>query len=130
METRGSFASLCVAYNKYGDDKITDTMNIPQMEAWFGEEEAQAVSLYLKGNLKGRPWNAEFEKAVRNVTGASFAATTLNGTVSLTQALLALELKPGDEVLVPDSTMIATPNSCRIIGLTPVLVDIEKETLC
>ncbi|MDO8619764.1 MAG: DegT/DnrJ/EryC1/StrS family aminotransferase [bacterium] len=105
-------------------------MHIPQMEAWFGEEEAKAVSDYLKGNLKGRPWNAEFEKAVRDVTGASFAVTTLNGTISLTQALLALELKPGDEVLVPDSTMIATPNSCLIIGLKPVLVDIEKETLC
>ncbi len=105
-------------------------MNIPQMEAWFGEEEAKAVSDYLKGNLKGRPWNAEFEKAVGDVTGASFAVSSLNGTISLTQALLALSLQLGDEVLVPNSTMIATPNSCRIIGLTPVLVDIEKETLC
>lgn len=103
---------------------------IPQMEAWFGEEEAEAVSEYLKGNLKGRAWNAEFEKAVRDATGASFAVTSLNGTISLTQALLALELSPGDEVLVPDSTMIATPNACLIIGLKPVLVDIEKETLC
>ncbi|MEK7170550.1 MAG: DegT/DnrJ/EryC1/StrS family aminotransferase, partial [Patescibacteria group bacterium] len=67
-------------------------MNIPQMEAWFGEEEAKAVSDYLKGNLKGRPWNAEFEKAVGDVTGASFAVSSLNGTISLTQALLALSL--------------------------------------
>lgn len=103
---------------------------IPQMEAWFGEEEAKAVFDYLKGNLKGRPWNVEFEKAVRDVTGASFAVTSLNGTISLTQALLALELSPGDEILVPNSTMIATPNACRIIGLKPVLADIEKETLC
>jgi len=100
------------------------------MEPWFGEEEAKAVYDYLKSNNKGKPWNSEFEKTVQNVTGASFAVTTLNGTISLTQALLALELKPGDEVLVPNSTMIATPNSCLIIGLKPVLVDIERETLC
>ncbi len=103
---------------------------IPQMEPWFGEEEAKAVYDYLKNNNKGRPWNAEFEKDIQDVTGASFAVSSLNGTVTLTQALLALLLKQGDEVLVPNSTMIATPNACVIIGLTPVLIDIEPETLC
>lgn len=100
------------------------------MEQWFGEEEAKAVCDYLKNNNKGRPWNSDFEKAIMRTTGAQFAVSSLNGTVTLTQALLALELKPGDEALVPNSTMIATPNSCAIIGVKPVLVDIEKETLC
>lgn len=103
---------------------------ISQMEAWFGEEEAEAVSEYLKGNLKGRAWNAEFEKAISDTTGAPYAVSSLNGTVTLIQALLALEIKAGDEVLVPNSTMIATPNACVVLGIKPVLVDIEPETLC
>lgn len=106
------------------------TKHIPQMEQWFGEEEARAVYEYLKSNNKGKPWNSEFEKAITQITGASFAVSSLNGTISLTEALLALELKPEDEVMVPNSTMIATPNACVIIGVKPVLVDIEKETLC
>lgn len=100
------------------------------MEPWFGEEEAKAVFEYLKGNCRGRPWNAEFEDALRHMTGASFAVSSLNGTVTLTQALLALGLERGDEVLVPDITMIATPNSCALIGVKPLLVDVEPETLC
>lgn len=100
------------------------------MEAWFGEEEARAVSEYLRGNLKGKAWNAEFETAIRDITGASFAVSSLNGTVTLMQALLALGLKSGDEVLVPNSTMIATPNACTVLGIRPVLVDVEPHTLC
>lgn len=104
--------------------------NIPQMEAWFGEEEARAVSDYLKANGRGKAWNAEFEKAIQKTTGASFVTSSLNGTITLIQALLALELTVGDEVLVPNSTMIATPNACTVLGLRPILVDIEPETLC
>ena len=100
------------------------------MEAWFGEEEACAVSEYLKGNLKGRAWNAEFEQAIADTTGAPYVVSSLNGTVTLIQALLALEVKAGGEVLVPDSTMIATANACMVLGIKPVLVDIEPDTLC
>ena len=54
----------------------------------------------------------------------------VNVTISLTLAALALDIKPGDEVLVPNFTMVATPNSIKMIGSKPVFVDVEKETLC
>ncbi len=53
-----------------------------------------------------------------------------NGTISLTLAAIALGVQPGDEVIVPNYTMIATPNSIKMIGATPVFVDVEPETLC
>ena len=53
-----------------------------------------------------------------------------NGTISLTLAALALDIKPGDEVIVPNFTMVATPNSIKMIGAKPIFVDVEEETLC
>ena len=53
-----------------------------------------------------------------------------NGTLSITVALLACGIKGGDEVIVPDYTMVATPNAVEIIGAKAVFVDIERETLC
>jgi len=45
-------------------------------------------------------------------------------------AALALDLKSGDEVIVPNYTMIATPNSMNLVGIIPIFVDVEPETLC
>ena len=47
-----------------------------------------------------------------------------------TLAALALDIKPGDEVIVPNFTMVATPNSIKMIGAKPIFVDVEEETLC
>lgn len=104
--------------------------NIPQMEPWFDETEGQALYDYFKNNRWTEPWSVKFEKKITDFTGASFAICSSNGTLTLTLALLALNLKPGDEVLIPNSTMIATPNSCLLIGVKPIFVDIEAETLC
>lgn len=105
---------------------------IPQMEPGFDEAEANAVFEYMKsgGWLMEFKKTREFEEKLRELTGSRYAVVTVNGTISLVLALLALPLKPGDEVLVPAMTMIATPNSAKLIGLKPVLVDIEQETLC
>lgn len=105
---------------------------IPQMEPWFDETEAKAVYEYMKSG----GWVTEFKKTeeleekISRYTGARYCVMTNNGTVSLILALLALELKAGDEVLVPNLTMIATPNSAAILGIKPILVDIEPKTLC
>ncbi|KKT29428.1 hypothetical protein A3G55_00505 [Candidatus Giovannonibacteria bacterium RIFCSPLOWO2_12_FULL_44_25] len=104
--------------------------NIPQMEPWFDEAEGQALLDFMKNNR----WNissvSEFEKRLADFTGAKYAAMSVNGTVTLALALLALDIKPGDEVLAPALTMIATPNACRLIGVRPILVDVDPETLC
>ncbi|MCR6644446.1 MAG: DegT/DnrJ/EryC1/StrS family aminotransferase [Terricaulis sp.] len=71
-----------------------------------------------------------FEQAIAAYTGAKHCVVTNNGTISLTLAALALDVGAGDEVIVPNYTMIATPNSVHMIGAKPVFVDVEPETLC
>lgn len=53
-----------------------------------------------------------------------------NGTVALHLALLALDVRPGDEVLVPSLTYIATANAVRYVGAEPVFVDVDPATWC
>lgn len=105
---------------------------IYQMEPWIGKEERDAVCAYLEsgGWLTEYRYTRMFEKMIADYTGASFASVVSNGTVSLFAALMACGIGPGDEVIVPDFTMIATANAVRWIGATPVLVDIEEKTLC
>lgn len=104
---------------------------IPQMEPWFDEREADALRDYV---ISGG-WMTEFrqteafEKQLCSFTGAAHAIATNNGTIGLSLALLAVGVGPGDEVIVPDLTMIATPNAAKLIGALPALVDIEPQTL-
>jgi perosamine synthetase len=107
-------------------------MIIPQMAPWLGEEEATAVHDYMRsgGWLMERDKTRQFESIIADFTGASHCIVTVNGTVGLTLAALGCDLKPGDEVIVPNYTMIATANSAFMIGANPVFVDVETETLC
>jgi perosamine synthetase len=105
---------------------------IHQMEPSIGKEEIEAMNEYLSSGawLTEFHKTKEFEKMICEFTGSKHCAVVNNGTVSLVVALLAAGIGPGDEVLVPDFTMIASPNSVILAGAKPVLVDIEKETLC
>ncbi len=105
---------------------------INQMEPWFDEKEINAVNAYMHtgGWLTEYKKTEELEQMIAKYTGARYCVMTVNGTVSLILALLALEIKSGDEVLVPDVTMIATPNSAILLGIKPVFVDIDQNTFC
>ena len=107
-------------------------MTIPQMEPWLGDEETSAVHDYMKsgGWLMEFKKTREFEAAIASYVGSKHCVVTNNGTISLTLAALALGLRAGDEVLVPNFTMIASPNSLCLFGAVPKLVDVEAETLC
>lgn len=107
-------------------------MNIPQMEPWFDDKEATAVYSYMKsgGWLMEFKKTEELEHMLSEFTGTKHTIMTVNGTVSLMVGLMALGLKRGDEILVPDFTMIASPNSATILGIDPILVDIDPSTLC
>jgi perosamine synthetase len=70
-----------------------------------------------------------FEKSFADFCGAKHAIATNNGTTALHLALVVLGLKPGDEVIVPTVTYIATANAVRYCGATPVLVDVCQETM-
>lgn len=102
------------------------------MEPWIGQEEKDAMQEYL--NSGG--WLTEFEKTrelermVADFTGSKYASILCNGTISLTAGLMALGIGKGDQVIVPDYTMIASPNSVVLAGAEPVFVDIDKKNLC
>ena len=72
----------------------------------------------------------DFERHFATFCGTRFALTTSNGTTGLHLALLALGIKAGDEVIIPDLTFIATANAVAYIGALPVSVDIDADTLC
>ena len=71
------------------------------------------------------PFVTRFERAFAPEAGCEYAVACANGTVALHLALAALGIGPGDEVIVPAFTMIATPNAVRYTGAEPVLVDAE-----
>lgn len=108
-------------------------MNIlNQMEPVFDDAERNALNEYM---LQGG-WGTEFkqtrhfEDMIKDYTGAKHCWIMPNGTLSLSCALVAVGVKPGDEVIVPDYTMAATPNSVHLIGAKAVFVDIDKNTMC
>lgn len=70
-----------------------------------------------------------FENAFADFCGVKHAVSANNGTTALHLALVALGLQPGDEVLIPTVTYIATANAVRYCGAIPVLVDVCKETM-
>lgn len=74
------------------------------------------------------PYLAKFERAFADYVGAQHGLATCNGTAALHVALAALGVKPGDEVIVPTFTFVATVNAVRYCGATPVLVDCEPDT--
>ncbi len=105
---------------------------INQMEPSFDENEREAFNQYM---LSGG-WGTEFrqtrdlENMIKEYTGAKYCWMMPNGTISLSAALLAVGVKPGDEVICPDFTMVATPNAVELIGAKAIFVDIDKDTLC
>lgn len=105
---------------------------IMQMRPCFGEEEKQAICQYMEedGFITEFQRTEQFERMIANYTGADHCIVVNNGTISLTLAAMAVGVQAGDEVIVPNYSMIASPNSIKMFGATPVFVDVEPETLC
>lgn len=102
------------------------------MQPWFDELEKNALNEYMSND----GWITEFKKTfeledeLKKFTGAKHCFMVNNGTISLTLMAIAAGIKAGDEVLVPNYTMIATPNSIKMFGALPKFIDVEKDTLC
>ena len=106
--------------------------SINQYEPSFGKEEADALHDYIMqgGWITEFRKTAELEKRLAEFINAEYCIMVNNGTISLSLLAMAAGISAGDEVLVPNYTMIATPNSLRLFGAKPVFVDVEPETLC
>ena len=70
----------------------------------------------------------EFAQNLSNYMGGCHVITCGNGTDALQIALMALDLKPGDEVIVPAFTYVASAEVIGLLGLTPVMVDVDYDT--
>ncbi len=104
------------------------TWRIPLSDIEFGIEEENAVLHVIQ-----RRWltmgsvTQKFEKAFSNYLGVKHAIAVANGTAALHLACLAMDIGPGDEVIVPSLTFVATANAVRYTGATPIFADITSE---
>ena len=108
---------------------------IPINKPLIGEEEIQLVVDVLKsGFLTSRGPSGsmvgKFEEEFARYVGARHAVAANSGTAALHMALLAAGVGPGDEVLIPSFTFVATAEAVVLSGAKPVFVDIEPETYC
>ncbi len=104
-------------------------MKIPISKPFFGEEEKRAVIEPLEtGWVVQGPKVAEFERLFSVYTGAPFSFATTSCTTALHLAMVALGVGPGDEVIVPSFTWVATANVVEMQGARPVFVDIALDT--
>lgn len=103
---------------------------IPYSKQYIDEEDIKAVEEVLRSDwLTTGPKVAEFEKAVADYVGVKYAVAVSSGTAALHCAMDALDIGPGDEVIVPPITFAATANCVVFQGGTPVFVDVHPETL-
>jgi dTDP-4-amino-4,6-dideoxygalactose transaminase len=104
-------------------------MSIPITKPLFSEDEERAVVEVLRsGWVVQGPKVAAFERVVANYVGVPHAIATSSCTTALHLALVLLGIGPGDEVIVPSFTFIATANVVCYTGATPVFVDIDPQT--
>jgi dTDP-4-amino-4,6-dideoxygalactose transaminase len=103
---------------------------------WFGKEEMEAVIEVMKGGYLFRYGSEDDPKFLHKVSslekefarycGVKFALATSSGTSSLVASAIALGLKPGDEIIVPAYTFVASYSSVIFAGLVPVLTEIDE----
>lgn len=104
---------------------------MPLFKMYWDENDVESVSSVIKS---GMSWavGAEvqlFEQEIASTIGTKHALTYNSGTSALHAALLALNIGPGDEVIVPSFTFISTVNSPLFVGAKPVFADIEEKRL-
>lgn len=98
----------------------------------IGDLEAQYVTDAVRSGWVSSlgSYILEFERGFAEFCGSKYGIATSNGTTALHLALEALRLGPGDEVIVPSLTFVATANVVTYVGATPVFVDVEADTWC
>jgi dTDP-4-amino-4,6-dideoxygalactose transaminase len=105
-------------------------VTIPVMRPWLGEEEAEAAAAAVaSGWIAQGPRVAQFETAFGAALGAAHAVAVSSCTTALHLALIAAGIGPGDEVVVPSLSFIATANAARYVGARPVFADVDAATL-
>ena len=112
-----------------GED-ISSPKKIPLIRPFMNEATKKRVCEVLdSGYLTEGPVTREFEASIRKYVGCAYAIAVTSCTTGLELALRALNVGPGDEVIVPDYTYPATADAVAIVGATVVLVDVSRDTM-
>lgn len=104
-------------------------------QPFLGKEEIDsAVEVLRSGILTDKsgmgPRVLEFERNFAKYIGAKHAVAVVNGTAALHSALLAADVGPEDEVILPSFTFVGAANAVRMAGATPVFADVDKDNYC
>ncbi len=109
--------------------EVESLSKIPITKPAFDQAEVDAIQEVLRsGWVVQGPQVAQFEQMMAEFTSSRFAIATTSGTTALHLALSAAGIGPGDEVLLPSFTFIATANAVEYTGARPVFVDIDLDT--
>jgi UDP-2-acetamido-2-deoxy-ribo-hexuluronate aminotransferase len=109
-------------------DKI-EMVNLRLQHKKLESQIMQSIGKVIESSsfIKGREV-AVFEQNLASLLGVDHVISCANGTDALQIALMALDLKPGDEVIVPAFTYVATAEVIALLGGIPVMVDVEEDT--
>lgn len=103
---------------------------VMQYEKIKPQVDAAILDVIAKAQFINGPEVSEFQKEMEAYLGVKHVIPCANGTDALQIALMALGLKPGDEVITPSFTYIATTEVIALLGLKPVFVEVEKDSFC
>jgi len=114
-------------YYEYGKKIKRET--IPFYEPWLGDEELAQVAECIRNNwISEGEKTREFEERIAEMHCRKYALAVVNCTSALMMGFKALGIGKGDEVIGPAYTFISSINSIRLVGATPILVDVNPKT--
>lgn len=129
------FRDACGIDFVHQDCLLSDGEFVPSKLILTAGPSISALEISYAYDAAKNGWNSEwskyltkFEKEFAKYVGVKYALATSSCTGALQIALMSLDIGPGDEVIVPDQTWVATANAVRYVGAIPVFADIELDT--
>ncbi|MDU3787439.1 MAG: aminotransferase class I/II-fold pyridoxal phosphate-dependent enzyme, partial [Serratia marcescens] len=103
---------------------------LPFSRPAIGDEEIAAVEKVLRsGWITTGPQNQQLESDFCSTFGCKHAIAVSSATAGMHITLMALGIGPGDEVITPSQTWVSTLNMIELLGATPVMIDVDRDTL-
>ena len=105
--------------------------NILQIYPWINSREHYYIKKVIESTfVTENKFTEKFEEKFKKIADSKYAIAVNNWTLGIFACLKSLEIGPGDEVIVPDTTFIASSNAVLLAGAKVVLCDIDPKTLC